>query len=379
LTFGRKRQDFRLPGLLTVPIFKEFLTCLGAWQDRCGGGQLSEQGSCWHSADEVDRLSDAFRRIVVADLGLPATHALQTSLPAPLVDLLFGVDPSVARSGATPPATYAVLDAAKYRFLAEFLETSGLPHRCLFKGKAAEEMRDVAPWLVALEPDNRLTRALFTEGDGPAALWRFNLGPIIRCAADFDAVWRHFRKFIRLRRADADVWVYFRFWEPHVLPGLAAAVAEEPLALAQDMLAPINGAPQSWTVFDTQTRRAARWSIADPARVRQSVLLLHPATTVALAQSTIRAQMTTEINRALQAVGDDLRRAYAAEPRLAVLWSALQAARFDLANHRIDAIRGYLTMVANHRQEEAWRILMRQDQGAKVRLWHLERAMEEPV
>lgn len=343
---------------------------------------MSGQGLCWHSARDAEPVSDVFHRLEVAALalrGVPAERGLQTSLPAPLVDLLFGAAPSVPRSGGTPPATYALLDAAKHRFVPELLETSGLPHRCLFKGKAAEEMRDVAPWLVALEPENRLTRALFTQGDGPGDLWRFNLGPVIRCAADFDAVWRHLRKFVRIRRAEADVWVYFRFWEPHVLPSLAAAVAAEPLALAQDLLAPIGGAPQSWTLFDVEARRATLWSISDPARVRNTVLLLHPATAEALALSTTRAQMTCEINMALQAVGDDLRRAYAAEPRLAELWSALQAARFDLSGQRVDAIRGYLAMVANHRQDEAWRILMRQDQGAKVRLWHLERAMEECV
>jgi hypothetical protein len=174
------------------------LTCLGAWQEICGDGQLPKQGACWHGAVEVDRVSDAFGRHEIAEialLGMPAGRALQTSLPATLVDLLFGDDPCVAQAGARRPATYALLDAAKYRFLAELLETSGLPHRCLFKGKTAEEMRDVAPWLVALEPGNRPTCALFTEGDGAGALWRFNLGPVIRCAADFDAVWRHLRKF----------------------------------------------------------------------------------------------------------------------------------------------------------------------------------------
>ena len=177
-------------------------------------------------------------------------------VPEALDSALFGVAPFVKKSDIALPATYALLDAAKLSFLSELLETSGLRYDCLFKGKSAQEMRDLSPWLVELEPNHRLTRALFSNGDASGDLWHYNLGPIIRCAAEFKAVWRHLRRFVRLRRSDTPDWLYFRFWEEHVLSSLTCSVAQEPLDLAQALLAPIGDAPQSWILVDAGMHRA---------------------------------------------------------------------------------------------------------------------------
>jgi len=90
------------------------------------------------------------------------------TVPDALYEPLFGQpDPTpaeVAQYGGAdkvPPLnTYAILDAAKVVNFVEMLEASGLEHRCLFKGDAAEEMRDVAPYVVRLEEDNTFTRNL---------------------------------------------------------------------------------------------------------------------------------------------------------------------------------------------------------------------------
>ncbi len=148
-----------------------------------------------------------------------------------------------------PLRTYAVLDAARVLNLAELLETSGLEHRCLFKGEAYDELKDVAPWLVALEEGNAFTRHLFTAGTTPWCLWDQAPGIYARSRAPLDLIWRHFRKFTRVKD-DQGKWYYFRFWES---------------TYAKPYFVP---------VLDNQERRQ-RWFHID-AQHQLSVMLLNP-------------------------------------------------------------------------------------------------------
>lgn len=108
--------------------------------------------------------------------------------------------------------TYMILDAARVLGLAELLEASGLEHRCLFKGDAYDEMKDVAPWVVRLEPDNRFTRHLFTRSYSSWHLWDSEPGIYLRSDETLEEIWRHFRKFTKVQD-DKGKWYYWRFWE----------------------------------------------------------------------------------------------------------------------------------------------------------------------
>lgn len=114
-----------------------------------------------------------------------------------------------------PRNTYAILDAAVCGFLPELLDTSDLPHRCLFTGKVQEDTGDAAPWLVQLEPDHRLTRMLVSTSERPGGLWDAAPGIIIKSNLDLDAVWTHCRKFTRLQDAEGK-WLFYRFWSATV-------------------------------------------------------------------------------------------------------------------------------------------------------------------
>lgn len=149
------------------------------------------------------------------------------TVPDALFDALFGQpEPSkteIAAAGGDPENvpplhTYAILDAAKVTNLPELLETSGLEHRCLFKGNAYDELRDVAPWIVQIEDGNGFTRNLFTCTDAPWHLWDQEPGIYVRSRGTLDEVWRHFRKFTRVQDEDAK-WYYWRFWEPKWIIG----------------------------------------------------------------------------------------------------------------------------------------------------------------
>lgn len=143
------------------------------------------------------------------------------TVPEALLAVLFGQpEPShdeVAMAGdadtlVPPMRTYTILDASKVMGLPDLLENSGLEHRCLFKGDAYDEMKDVAPWLVRLEEGNVFTRNLFTQSDAPWHLWESGSGVYFRSCRDLDGVWRHFRKFTRIQD-EAGKWFYFRFWD----------------------------------------------------------------------------------------------------------------------------------------------------------------------
>ncbi len=163
--------------------------------------------------EEVDPLDDQFG--VAAPLTVPvALQGAMFSQPAP-------TEAEVATHGGDPARvpplhTYAILDAAKVRNLPEMLETSSLPHRCLFKGDAYDELKGVAPWIVQLQDGNAFTRKLFTRSNAPWHLWDHEPGIYVRSRSTLDEVWKHFRKFTKITGPDGRR-VYFRFWEAKVM------------------------------------------------------------------------------------------------------------------------------------------------------------------
>ncbi|MBT0958969.1 DUF4123 domain-containing protein [Alphaproteobacteria bacterium KMM 3653] len=135
------------------------------------------------------------------------------NVPTALRDALFGRPKQIEGHSPLPLKTYAILDAAKVMGLPETLEASGLEHACLFKGKAAGELRDVAPYLVRLEESHSFTRNLFTKGPSVWHMWDRQPGIYLRSTEDFQKTWKHFRKFIKAQDYTGR-WLYLRFWEP---------------------------------------------------------------------------------------------------------------------------------------------------------------------
>jgi hypothetical protein len=137
------------------------------------------------------------------------------TVPDALRQALFGAMTAGPLSPPLHPPTFAILDAAKITNLPLLLAHAGLPHRCLFKGKALEDLGSVAPWIVQLDEPNAFTRALFTSSgqrDLPMCLWEKEPGIYIRSALPLDDLYQHFRKFTRIRDS-AGKWFFFRFWE----------------------------------------------------------------------------------------------------------------------------------------------------------------------
>ncbi|MEO1346994.1 MAG: DUF4123 domain-containing protein [Pseudomonadota bacterium] len=106
----------------------------------------------------------------------------------------------------------------------ELLDPSGLEHRCLFKGAAYDELKDVAPWIVRLEDGDVFTRNLFSRSDAPWHLWDKEPGIYFRSTFGTKMLGAHFRRFVKLQGADQS-WRYFRFWEPLTLQAYLSAAA----------------------------------------------------------------------------------------------------------------------------------------------------------
>lgn len=137
-----------------------------------------------------------------------------------------------------PLHSYAILDAAKVTNLPEMLEVSALEHRCFFKGKAYEELRDVAPWIVRLEEGNDFTRHLFTKGDAPWQIWDNDPGIYVRSRMSLDGLWHYFRKFTRVQDENGK-WFYFRFYDPSCIAASEALFRSIDRSTRQAPLYPI--------------------------------------------------------------------------------------------------------------------------------------------
>jgi len=209
------------------------------------------------------------------------------TVPDALYEPLFGQpDPTpaeVANYGGAdkvPPLhTYAILDAAKVVNFVEMLEASGLEYRCLFKGDAAEEMRDVAPYVVRLEEDVDFTRNLFShdpEQEVPWFMWDREPGIYVRSRGSLEEMWRHFRKFTKVQDEDGK-WFYFRFWEPRVL--LTLITLRRPDHTITSLLMGIRNSCASLTVFAPNLASSNVIRVMVEADVMGTVVPLRPIVT----------------------------------------------------------------------------------------------------
>ncbi len=215
----------------------------------------------------------------------PQTDAFSTStVPDALFETIFGQpEPPVIKLGAPggntsaarPLQTYAILDAAKVTNLPELLECSGLEHRCLFKGKAEDDLKNVAPWVVRLEEGNPFTRSLFTRSDAAWHLWNAQPGIYVRAYGTLDGMWRHFRKFTRIQD-EKGKWYFLAFWSHPLGTELfrrgndptISEIARKILTLPEDTLSVILVNEDLCTVISSlgyDSDQKPRWLLTRPA------------------------------------------------------------------------------------------------------------------
>lgn len=299
--------------------------------------------------------------------------------PDALFEALFGapiaqndVEKRPGKDHACSVATYAILDAAKIPNLVELLFVAGLEHRCLFKGAAFDELKDVAPWIVRLEEDNRFTRQLFTMGQMPWCLWDKEPGVYLRSSASLDDLWAHFRKFTRVQD-EAGKWFVAKFWSGVLWAAFMRddALIDMPLFHAltakTEQLIFTNDEPAQWFVIEPASGENPA---TPPVLPRLSRPLIEACNDVVILR-----QETADINHAIAAHSDPVTAAKIAR-------NAFREAREWLIDHGfrdIAHIRSALTTLAERGMlvDKNWNadlyaMLSDQARGPGVRLWMLQ-------
>lgn len=114
-----------------------------------------------------------------------------------------------ARAGG---AWYAVLDAARSERVLPVLRASSVEARSLYEGWKAQELAEVAPYLVALPQRTLLWDTLLGDAWGEA--WGVFL--LANESLSFDDLRRHLRRFLRVR-SESGRRMLFRWYDPRVL------------------------------------------------------------------------------------------------------------------------------------------------------------------
>ncbi len=91
-----------------------------------------------------------------------------------------------------PQGVWAILDCARDPAIYLALLASRLEFRCLYSGKLPRELELVAPHLVELLPNNRLTTQWLDQG------WGQSWGVLLK-VADPSNLRHHLRKFLKVR------------------------------------------------------------------------------------------------------------------------------------------------------------------------------------
>jgi len=105
---------------------------------------------------------------------------------------------------------YALLDGARDRRIYGHIVDSYLDSTCLYSGPLSPELEVVAPYLVELEYDDRLTRRIVEDG------WGCSWGIYLKSATSLKRLRRHLREFLLVAGPSGQRLV-FRYYDPRVL------------------------------------------------------------------------------------------------------------------------------------------------------------------
>jgi hypothetical protein len=105
---------------------------------------------------------------------------------------------------------WAIVDGARDRYIYWYLRNSHLNHSCLYSGPLAPGLAEVAPYLIQLYADDRLTKRLIEEG------WGKSWGVFLKFDASMNILRRHLRTLLRVRDTTGRDLI-FRYYDPRVL------------------------------------------------------------------------------------------------------------------------------------------------------------------
>jgi hypothetical protein len=142
---------------------------------------------------------------------MPTAQPAQDVRPQNLVEFLRQTQP-----------LFAILDAARKDRILTLLKEHRDEHQSLYEGPEAEQLAEVAPYLVRLKPQSKLLDALVAEG------WGDSWGVYLKCSEEFAMVRKQLRRFLMVENEGREC--YFAFYDPRVLRAFLPACSGEEAA-----------------------------------------------------------------------------------------------------------------------------------------------------
>jgi len=105
---------------------------------------------------------------------------------------------------------FAVLDGASVADLPQLLWQHKPEHACLYSGELGPDMRQVAPYLVRLDPDSPMTELVIGAG------WGQHWGIFAVAPKGLIEMRKQFRRYLVVKDPDGKT-LAFRFYDPRVL------------------------------------------------------------------------------------------------------------------------------------------------------------------
>jgi hypothetical protein len=120
---------------------------------------------------------------------------------------------------------YILLDGALWQEDMEIARQYDAPRCSLFRGKPAEELNNVAPYLFCVSDDNDLEEWVNVKEQKHPIERRF-----LRLTShlDIDGLRKHLRRFLRVKKENGK-FLYYRFYDPKVIACTLPHLAEEQL------------------------------------------------------------------------------------------------------------------------------------------------------
>ena len=249
---------------VTEPICESLMPC-GDWAAHYAGDETGLKMAAALLSDGQVSFLDHYLALPPADAGSGSgpdapglvTKAIDVQPLAPDDTAPYPAALAQMFDGTDGASCFALLDAAQMPGLVDLLESSGLDHQCLFRGEAAQDMGDAAPWLVRLAPDHPFTRHLFTHAPKtPWMLWG-RVSPLLVHSGDsLDTVTAHFRRLTRIRAEEDWHWLFFRFHAPQTLDALRPVLRPDD---ARALFGP-------YTMVSVSASGSRSYALADPPR-----------------------------------------------------------------------------------------------------------------
>jgi hypothetical protein len=124
----------------------------------------------------------------------------------------------LAMAGAGSCSLFAIVDACDDALALDRVLEMGDSAMSLYQGSAAEDFSAIAPYLVPV--DREMLQWISDNMAGKP--W----GVLLMSSSDINVVRRHLRKFLIVRSPD-DKELYFRFYDPRVLPGFLKSCTQK--------------------------------------------------------------------------------------------------------------------------------------------------------